>query len=136
MKLIRKWFIFLIKWHFEREFRHFNYPFTSIDSKLYELKIKDKDLYYDYLQDARKIIKSKLWDWEMTELKKLFYKELAINTNNEIGISGYRLSLLFIRKLERRFKYLHDLSYTEEISQRSNKSLNKIYEGKSKKNGN
>ncbi len=95
-------------WMFEREFRYFTYPFEALDSVLYNMP---RDEYDSYCMDARRTYKSKTWRMEMVELKKLFYKELALNTASDVDRAGYRLALLFIRKLERRYKYLTDQSY-------------------------
>jgi hypothetical protein len=107
-----KWFgtlkIRLINWVFNREFRYFVYPFESLDSIIYSMSKDDRNYYQ---LEARRTYRSKMWRMEMTELKKLFYKELALNSQSDIDRAGYRLALLFMRKLERRIKFLTDQSY-------------------------
>lgn len=104
----REWVI--SNW-FEREYKFFKYPFTELDYRISKLSKSDYDA---YLSDIKKYYKSNAFEMEQTELKKLFYRELACKTSNDIERSAYRLCLLYIRKVEQRYKYLTDRFYAEE----------------------
>ncbi len=93
----------IIRRYTEREFRYFLYPFEQIDYLISKMSIEDKEKYYE---DVSRWAKSTACKMEHTEIKKLYFKELALKTKNENARSGYRLSLLFIRKLEQRMKFI------------------------------
>lgn len=96
---------------FKKYYSKFDYPFENADYLISKLTKDRKEEYYN---DVKRFYHSDLYRIEITELKKLFYKELAINTKSVDQVIGYRLSLLFIRKLENRFKYLSTLSSLED----------------------
>ena len=95
----------IIIYFFEKEYRYFQYPFETIDYLVDKLPEDEK---LQYLEDVRRWYNSKAYQMEETEMKKLFYKELSLSTVNEVSRSGYRLCLLYIRKIGRRYKYLGD----------------------------
>ncbi len=111
---IKQW---LINKAFEREYQFFVYPFETVDYLISKLP---KDVSEEgtlsqaqYLEDVRRFYKSEAFQMEMTEFKKLFYKQLALSTKDDIERAGYRLCMLFIRKLERRYKYLSEIKLTK-----------------------
>jgi hypothetical protein len=97
---LREW---IVTYFFEKDFRFFKYPFESVDYLISKLP---KDEQEQYVETIKRWYNSKAFQMENTEMKKLFYKELSISTTNEISRSAYRLCLLYIRKIERRYDYL------------------------------
>jgi len=105
---------------FKREYRLFHYPFETVDSLLNQLSPEER---YDYLYEGKRFFISKCFKSEYTELKKLYYKELALMSKSDIERAGYRLSLMFIRKLERRLKYLTDKFHLEQRMENVQKKI-------------
>ena len=97
---IKEW---VVTHFFEKEFHFFKYPFESIDYLISKLPADEREEYYEMI---KRWYNSNAFKMETTEMKKLFYKELSISTTNEISRSAYRLCLLYIRKIERRYEYL------------------------------
>lgn len=108
----------VVTYFFERYYRHFNYPFSSLD---YQISKLPKDDRFEYMQSVKSWYNSKAYKMEQTEMKKLFYKELSISTTNEIGRTAYRLCLLYIRKTEQRYKLLMDSHALEQHTESFNK---------------
>lgn len=102
-RLILKWQEWIVIKTFQREFKVFHYPFESIDSLVNRLSYDER---YAHMTDIQKFYNSKAFEREITELKKLFYKELSIKSETDIERAGYRLCLVFIRQLEKRFNYV------------------------------
>lgn len=96
---------------FKKYYSDFDYPFENADYLISKLTKEQRETYYN---DVKRFYQSNLYRIEITELKKLFYKELAMNSKSLDQVIGYRLALLFIRKLENRFKYLSTLSSLED----------------------
>lgn len=108
MKKFKQW---IIRETFKRLYKFFEYPFESADERLSKLETSDRE---QYLYDVRTFIKSKAFVSEITELKREAYRELCEKTTSEEGVAGYRLCLMFLKKLEMRFAFLADLKNREE----------------------
>lgn len=108
----------VVTYFFEKYFRHFNYPFSTIDYQISKLSADER---IEYMQTVKSWYNSKAYRMEQTEMKKLFYKELSISTTNEIGRAAYRLCLLYMRKIEQRYKYLVDNYALEQHTENFNK---------------
>lgn len=104
MKKIKNKFLqWVIRKTFVNEFSSFVYPYVDADQEIRKMNDDEKAKYFEM---AETILNSKLFEIEMRSCVRTFYRDIALKTNNDIGIAGYRLSLLFIRSFERRLMAL------------------------------
>ena len=110
---------YIIKKIFQKKFLTFVYPFHNADEVIDNLSQEDRMNHYD---SASRFYKSKAYKIEMDELTRTFFEELAVKTQKEPEFSAYRLCLLFIQRMNQRFKYLSDkIEFDTAMKENSNK---------------
>ena len=100
-KAKRKLKIWLIKELFKLYFPHYFYPFETANERFMKMGKSDKMVYGAQIDMW---VKSNAFKSESEELIRSFYSKLALETNDEITIAAYRLSLIFMRDSQRRLE--------------------------------
>jgi hypothetical protein len=102
-KIITKWKNWIVRKQFERHFGNFIYPFLRADEELSKMDVDDR---LEYLRTVKVFIKSSAYKTEMECLIRTLYQELAIKPLKEPEFTGYRLSLMFAKNMQKRLEYL------------------------------
>lgn len=77
------------------------YPFETADDAYLRLPKPEQ---FQYLADVSRFIATPAYKAEMKELVRKFYADLATKANDEVLITAYRLNLLMISDLQKRWK--------------------------------
>ena len=127
MLLFKKIQYKIVKFVFQRRYKYFEYPFDSAEKQIRKMTLEEKESYY---LSAKKFKESKVFEIEFKNIVKTFYQELATKASSDVEVAGYRLSLLFIQRLEQR---LNDISNEYDIIIKSISGYKK-YENNNEKN--
>lgn len=93
--------IWVIKELFKFYFPHYFYPFETANEKFMKMTKEDKMVYGASIDIW---VRSKAFKNESEEVIRSFYSKLALESNDEISVSAYRMSLIFMRDYQRRLE--------------------------------
>lgn len=111
---------YVIRKVFERYYGNFIYPFEKTD----EIRLNlSPEAQYRYLMDINSFVDSKAFKIEIEGMIRKFYQELSLKPTNDIDISAYRLTLIFIKTLESRLLSLQEEYRLSEANSKAEESL-------------
>lgn len=112
---------YVIRKVFEKYYGNFLYPFEKTD----EIRLKlSPQSQYRYLMDVNSFVESKAFKTEFEGVIRRFYQELSLKPTNEIDISAYRLTLIFIQSFENRLLSLQEEYRLTEANSKAEQNLN------------
>lgn len=97
----RKVKIWVIKELFKFYFPHYFYPFETANERFLSMSKPDKMVYG---ASINMWVNSKAFKNESEELIRSFYSKLALESNDEIQVAAYRMSLIFMRDSQKRLE--------------------------------
>lgn len=92
-------------WMFNRLFKYFNYPFDKADDKFDNLTELEQ---FKYLQDIRDVVENKAYQEEYQEIIRTIYERLATESQSTAQFTGYRLSLIVLKRFDQRLRLLKE----------------------------
>lgn len=106
---------------FERLFRYYTYPFEIADEMLADMSEVERSR---YLESISNWVESKAYKTEMSEIVRSVYREMATKAQDKTQFTGYRLSLILVKRLDQRFLTLNEQYKGIKKVREINESLN------------
>lgn len=103
LKMMKKLRNRALRWVFDRYYGHFLYPFIKADEVWLKKTENEQWLLYQQISDW---INSEAYKIEYESLVREFYQKLAVESQTEEQVLGYRLALLALKTWDIRLKGL------------------------------
>lgn len=106
---------------FERMFRYFQYPFDKAEEEFDKLTETEQ---YKYLQQVHEWVESNAYKAESREITRTMYRDMGNKAVNKIEFTGYRLSLMMMKRYDQRLLFLNEKYKRLDERQQLTESLN------------
>lgn len=88
-------------------FEKYYYSFESADEKFYRMGKEDQDIYVNSINN---FVRTKAFKNEFHEVIRTLYSDLANKPVDDVLLSSYRLTILFMREFRKRLEKFEETS--------------------------
>lgn len=93
----------LVTLEFLKRYSAFECPFQSVDEWEKKANLADRRAYY---LKAKDLVDHEVYKREILDMKRSFFTKLALQANTDLERQGYRMTLIALDMLEKRFETL------------------------------
>lgn len=102
-------------------FHYYQYPFDKADEHIERLSDVEKSR---YLETIYTWVHSKAYKTETQEMTRTIYRDMANKAQNSTEFTGYRLTLIALKKLDQRLLFLAQKYEQDKSIREINESIN------------